>query len=197
MFPLGVLKRKRQPLVFVNLSPEVGITSESGRRFGKITSVDGDAYARIASAKTTGKHYIEFEIVTKAYNMVIGVQNAGNTNKLGFTSGGGNSNDRFGYSAGAYSNLHDKTNNGEFTNFGINWCVAGRCVGVAYDADAGTVAFYTRVSKTDVLVSQGTAFTGVPSGKEPFVFFDSYLSNQGDFRIITPANLPSGYVEWS
>ena len=189
--PLGVGLVASDNALFINLSPSYAETLEDGKLFAALASTTGEAVARINNAKSTGKHYLELEVVAIGYNLILGVQSAGNTNNTNI-----NSSDRYGYSAGNYANKHDKTNNGTYTNFGINWCVAGYCVGIAYDADVGSVVFYTRTLKTNPLTLQGTAFTGIPSGLEVFAGFDSYGGKKAKLRIITPMDLPSGFSEW-
>lgn len=179
-------------LTFINLSPSYAEILEDGKLFAEKTSTTGVGVARINNAKSTGKHYLELEVVDVGYNLILGVQSAGNTNNTNI-----NSSDRYGYSAGAYANSHDKTNNDTYTNFGINWCVAGYCVGIAYDADVGSVTFYTRTLKTNPLTLQGTAFTAIPSGLEVFVGFDGFGGKNPKLRIITPMDLPSGFLEWN
>lgn len=181
---------------FINLTPSYAEILEDGKLLTVKNAITGEGFARINSAKATGKHYLELEVGAIGLNLVFGVQSAGSTFS-NFWGGAGNSSDRYGYSVGTYASRHDKTNNATFTDFGINWCSAGYCVGMAYDADAGSVTFYTRTLKTNVLTLQGTAFTGIPSGLEPFAGFDSYGGRNAELRIITPMDLPYGFSEWN
>ena len=182
---------------FINLTPSYAEILEDGKLLTVKYATTGEGFARINSAKATGKHYLELEVGAIGLNLVFGVQSAGSTNISTFWGGAGNSSDRYGYSVGTYASGHEKTNNDTFTDFGINWCSAGYCVGMAYDADAGSVTFYTRTLKTNVLTLQGTAFTGIPSGLEPFAGFDSYGGRNAKLRIITPMDLPYGFSEWN
>jgi len=197
--PLGVGSSSggSSSALFINLTPSYAEILEDGKLLTVKYATTGEGFARINNAKSTGKHYLELEVVAIGLNLVLGVQSAGSTNNSTFWGGGGNSSDRYGYSAGIYAGGHTKTNNNTYTDFGINWCVAGYCVGIAYDADVGSVAFYTRTLKTNPLTLQGTAFTGIPSGLEVFAGFDSYGGRNAALRIITPMDLPSGFSEWN
>jgi hypothetical protein len=60
-------------------------------------------------------------------------------------------------SYGYYGNNGNKYNNGSAAAYGATF-TSGDVIGIAFDADAGTLTFYKNG------VSQGTAYTGIPSG---------------------------------
>ena len=72
----------------------------------------------------------------------------------------------------AYSSNGQKYNNGSGSAYGASWSTANT-IGIALDLDAGTVTFYKDG------VSQGTAFSSLPTDKTWFFAFGSYGNTGG------------------
>jgi len=105
-----------------------------------------------------GKWYIEHTVNTTNAGMVIGIASASeppSSNYFGSTS------KSYGYAANGL-----KYNNGSGSSYGATFGTVGDIIGIAYNADAGTLTYYKNG------VSQGTAFTGIPA--------DSYYFGQGN-----------------
>lgn len=98
---------------------------------------------------TTGKWYWEQSIVS-GVNMFSGIAkgNMDTSSFIGYIDANG-----WGY----YNSNGYKWNNGSGTAYGAS-VAAGDIVGIAFDADAGTLVFYKNGT------SQGTAFSGLTSG---------------------------------
>jgi hypothetical protein len=124
--------------------------SEGNLKYTNPSVNSGDLVRVSTQAFSTGKWYAEFYRV--GGNLIVGIQK----------SDYDNSNKKLGEDAEGYGFFVDgrKTNNNTFTSYGSSYGV-GDVVGIAYDADLGTLAFYVNG------VSQGNAFTGL-SGE--FVF---------------------------
>jgi hypothetical protein len=142
---------------------------------------------------TTGKWYWEAQITAGGNNMTIGIATSAavlsgdiigrDANGWGYVSGNGN-----------------KWTNGSGASYGATWTV-GDIMGIAFDADAGTLTFYKNNT------SQGTAFTGLTSGPYfPGVSFESttgyvnfgqrafaYTAPSG-FKALVSTNLPTPAV---
>ena len=95
---------------------------------------------------TSGKIYYELTSTYSASGMIVGVTATPSGND--YATAGSNV---FGY----YNANGNKCNNGTGTAYGTAWYTSGQIytIGVAYDADAGTLVFYLNNT------SQGTAFT--------------------------------------
>ena len=98
---------------------------------------------------SSGKWYAEAVWTTTGSTGIIGVALQGYAITDGFAGNGL-------YSYG-YEYSGTKYNNGSGTSYGATW-TNGDAIGVALDLDAGTITFYKNGT------SQGTAFTGLPSG---------------------------------
>jgi hypothetical protein len=99
---------------------------------------------------SSGKYYFEYycdaiNSTTRGWGGIATAQAALN-NYVGVDAYG------YGYSYGASS-----VNNNSFVSYGATY-TTGDVIGVAFDADAGTLTFYKNGT------SQGTAFTGIPAG---------------------------------
>ena len=131
---------------------------------------------------TTGKWYWECYPTTapNTINFLYGISTA----RVNLNSGLGF--DSYGWS---YYKNGDKYTNNVNTAYGASWTL-GDTIGVAFDADAGTLTFYKNGT------SQGTAFSGLTSGPY-FPSTSSYDSNTAYINFgqqpftYTP---PSGYV---
>ena len=116
---------------------------------------------------TSGKWYWEVT-VNSTLSQMHGIQTAttpsyysGATNWIGYDSTG------YGY----FSDSGNKYNNNTSTAYGASYTTAGTIIGVAFDADNGTLTFYKNNT------SQGTAFTGLTSG--PYVPAVSLATTSG------------------
>lgn len=139
---------------------------------------------------TSGKWYWEAQITAGGNNMTIGIANSAavlagdiigrDANGWGYVSGNG-----------------QKWTNGSGASYGATWTV-GDIMGIAFDADAGTLTFYKNNT------SQGTAFSSLTSGPYfPGVSFESttgyvnfgqrpfaYTAPSG-FKALCTQNLPT------
>lgn len=130
---------------------------------------------------TTGKFYCEVTITGNQYSL-LGISDAN------VPAGNGFYQQSRGY--GYYGSNGNKYNTGSASAYGATF-TAGDVIGIAFDADAGTLTFYKNNT------SQGTAFTSIPAGT--YFFCEGNVSNlpQGSFNfgqqpfVYTP---PSGYV---
>jgi hypothetical protein len=119
-----------------------------------ITSSAGAAwYASASTIATTGsgKWYWEASITATNSSQAFAVGIADSS--LGFSANAyiGQSSISWGY-----VNNATKTNNASSPSYGATW-TTGDVIGIAFDADAGTLTFYKNGT------SQGTAFTGIPT----------------------------------
>ena len=130
---------------------------------------------------TTGKFYCEVTISTNQFSL-IGISDANIAATSGFYQGSG------GY--GYYGSNGNKYNNNTNSGYGATF-TAGDVMGIAFDADAGTLTFYKNN------VSQGTAYTGIPAGTYFFAEGNQTSTLGGSFNFgqqpftYTP---PSGFV---
>jgi hypothetical protein len=157
----------------------------------------GTAYCTIGVS--SGKWYWEFtNTSTGASGSCVGVSAAGAT----LSSDAGAYSKGYIYTSGAL-----KANNNSYTSYGDSWNTSGVVIGVAYDADTGTLTFYKNGT------SQGQAFSGIASTTEPYfpVYADASGSNSGSgffnfgqrpfaytapsgFKALNTANLPAPVV---
>ena len=128
---------------------------------GNLNIAYGTASTRTGTSATigmsSGKYYWEISTVTQSgsFEPAIGITNSTLNSSTssgigfypGFTANG------WGYVASD----GNKYNNGTATSYGATW-TSSDVMGVAFDADNGTLTFYKNN------VSQGTAFTGLTSG---------------------------------
>jgi hypothetical protein len=116
-------------------------------------------------AMTSGKWYCEVKYSTITTDVVAGVvYDDGDLSAVSYVGNRAN-----GY---GYEDTGNKYNNGSATAYGASWTTANT-IGIALDLDAGTVVFYKDG------VSQGTAFSSLPSGKTWFFAFNSYGNTTG------------------
>ena len=123
-----------------------------------LTATDSSGSAAWRSRWSTmgiasGKHYAEFTVaysgsasVVTAGAIAIGLHDGGSATYVGQTS------TTYGYFANAA-----RYNNASSTAYGATYA-NGDVIGVAYDADAGTLTFYKNN------VSQGVAYSSIPAG---------------------------------
>jgi len=139
--------------------------------------------ARATFGMSSGKWYWEITITDAAGSPHVGIakQDASLANGQ-FVGASANS---WGYS----NYIGNKFNNGVGTSYGASWTV-GDVMGVAFDADNGTLTFYKNGT------SQGTAFTGLTSGPyfpaaSCYYTNDIYQANFGQRAFAYSA--PSGF----
>jgi hypothetical protein len=118
----------------------------NGNLTALITAVSSKNCFASMPLPTSGKIYYELTSTYSGSGMVVGVTATPSGND--FATAGSNV---FGY----YNANGNKYNNGTGTAYGTAWYTSGQTytIGVAYDADAGTLVFYLNNT------SQGTAFT--------------------------------------
>jgi hypothetical protein len=112
-------------------------------------------------AMTSGKWYFEGTVTGTNTREVIGIVNSSAATT---TYAGGDANG-WGY----FSVNGNKYNNGSATSYGATY-TTNDIIGVAFDADAGSLTFYKNGT------SQGTAFTGLASGTYFFAVSDANAS---------------------
>ena len=110
---------------------------------------------------SSGKWYCEYVPTAGATNLpVVGIalstESPNSAGYVGFTSG----------SYGYYANNGAKLNNDVSTAYGSSYGL-NDIIGIAFDADAGTLTYYKNG------VTQGVAFTGIPAG--------TYFFAEGDY----------------
>ncbi len=137
--------------------------------------------ARSTISMSSGKWYCEVTCSTASDNMLGILSSTENISTLSFP---GNTSTSYGY----YSSNGNKYNNGTSTAYGASY-TTNDIIGIAFDADAGTLTYYKNG------VSQGTAFSSIPSGSYSFGYGNgtsggSFNFGQRPFSY-TP---PTGYV---
>jgi len=132
------------------LDKGAGLTLANGNL--QIVSVTND-FVRSTIGVSSGKWYAEYTQGTGLGMVGIADGNADNTLYLGQNTGG----DGYGY----YSGGTTYTDGAGGVSYGASY-TTGDVIGVAFDADNGTLVFYKNGT------SQGTAFTGLTSG--PYFF---------------------------
>ena len=140
----------------------------SGGNLNIAYGVSGTMLATPATfGMSSGKWYWEF--ITTVSSVVpamslIGITTKSSPNEIGAYPGANASG--WGY----YANTGQKYTNGSSTAYGATW-TTNDVIGVAFDADAGTLTFYKNNT------SQGTAYTGLTSGPYFPVFGDGSGGN--------------------
>ncbi len=137
----------------LNVLKDGGVITSQGNL--KTTGITGNPSILSTKGMSSGKWYCEF-VTTVQYNVIGIVKDsiASLTNHFGVDATG------YGY----YDTGGLKVNNGSFTSYGSSWSI-GDIIGIAYDADAGSLTFYRNG------VSQGVAFSGL-SGEFFFAWGD-------------------------
>ena len=129
---------------------------------------------------TTGKWYLEWTYGSSFNNIGIATSTT-----LVSTTYAGSASTSYAY----YSGTGQKVTGGTSSAYGSAWNTAGVVIGVAFDADNGTLTFYRNN------VSQGTAFSGLTGNQYVFIAGnDSGIAGSANFGqrsfAYTP---PSGY----
>jgi hypothetical protein len=173
------------------LSKQANCTLSNGNLDWTATST-GSVIAQSTIAISSGKWYCEFT-ATSASNM-FGLQRAAGTVATTFI--GGNA-DSWGY----YADNGNKYTNNSATSYGASY-TTNDVIGVAFDADAGTLTFYKNGA------SQGQAYSGLTNGPYTFATGNggstSAVFNAGarpfaytapsGFKALCTANLPAPLV---
>lgn len=142
------------PLVTTNAAPTT--FSEANLRVDFGSSSTGWAHGSIGVS--TGKWYAEFTLTSvSSTNAGVGLKSDSSLNYAGFSA-----------NSYAYENSGNKRTNDTASAYGASF-TSGNVIGVAYDADAGTLTFYKNN------VSQGQAFSGI-TGTNYFVVSDNSTS---------------------
>ena len=156
------------------------------------TTQSSSLIAQSTIAMSSGKWYCEFT-ATSVANM-FGLQRAAGAVATTFV--GGNA-DSWGY----YADNGNKYTNGGNSSYGASF-TSGDVIGVAFDADAGTLTFYKNGA------SQGQAYSGLTNGPYTFALGNggnrSAIANFGQrsfaytapsgFKALCTANLPAPVV---
>jgi hypothetical protein len=130
-----------------------------------VSTLSGDGHYIGTIAVTSGKWYAEFTptfLGAISYIGLVDVSKVAPTAYPNLTA--------FGWT---YLSNGNKANNSTTSAYGASW-VANDVIGVAYDADAGTVTFYKNGT------SQGQAYSGI-TGDIAFCCYDGSSTNYSEF----------------
>jgi hypothetical protein len=133
-----------------------------------VSEPSATTYGSVAStiATSSGKWYCEITATTVGASQFTNIGITSTTSTAGYP---GQTATSYGYQATAR-----KVNNDIGSAYGATY-TSGDIIGIAFDADAGTLTFYKNGT------SQGTAFTGIPSGSYYFVVGDFATSQSSAF----------------
>jgi len=123
---------------------------------GNLTLTGGDKFSISTIGMSSGKWYAEMTVTTVGFESSCGISNQPYSGTYSYVGGILSVGTSYGY---YYSG--SKYTNGTGTAYGSSY-TSGDVIGIAFDADAGTLTFYKNNT------SQGTAFTGLTSG--PYYF---------------------------
>jgi len=155
------------------------------------STVSGWYYQRATVGVTSGKWYWESttSVTSGTYYVLVGLANYSSPNNNGHMG----ANAANVYSYGYASNTGNKHNNGSSLSYGASFQTVGDVVGIAFDADAGTLTFYKNG------VSQGTAYTGVTGQGPYYPAISCYASTAYNNFGATPFkhSIPAGYSPWN
>jgi hypothetical protein len=146
---------------------------------GNLTITGGsNVTAKSTFFVSSGKWYCELVATTFSGNMIVGITSI--FADIGYYIG----QDAYGY---GYASNAVKWNNGSQTAYGASWGV-NDVIGIAFDADAGTLVFYKNGA------SQGTAFTGITGSYSISVSTGTGSTAQINFgQRAFSATAPSGF----
>lgn len=148
---------------------------------------DGNLRANIPNVRaasstismSSGKWYAEF---TLSQTGIVGISKASFSN-IGITSSG-----PFDASGGyGYVTTGNKRNSGADTAYGATW-TSGDVIGIAFDADSGTLAFYKNG------VSQGTAFSSIPNDFYVFSVYGGFGTTNPTYGVANFGQRPFSYT---
>ena len=187
---------------YATLNPLIYGGSISAPTNGNLDVSSSTAYGTIYATigVNSGKWYWEFtNTSTGSGGSCVGISAAGATL----------SSDAGAYSKGyIYCSSALKANNNSYVSYGASWNTNGDIIGIAFDADNGTLTFYKNGS------TQGQAYSGIASTSEFYfpVFADSNGVNSGGgsfnfgqrpfaytapsgFKALCTTNLPTPTIE--
>jgi hypothetical protein len=151
------------------------------------STVAGWTYQRANMGVTSGKWYWESttSVTSATYYVLVGLANYSSPTNNGHMGANAANIYSYGYAA----NSGNKHNNGVSTAYGATFQTVGDVVGIAFDADAGTLTFYKNG------VSQGQAFSGI-TGQGPYypaiaTYASTSYNNFGTVSFKYP--VPAGY----
>ena len=136
------------------------ITLSNGNLDYSHSGITTDCRVLSTVAMSSGKWYCEHTCTITSSLFVIGIALASEIPSVSYIGGTSGS---YGY----YALNGNKYNNASAVAYGSVYGTSGDVIGIAFDASLGTLTFYLNG------VSQGVAFTGIPSG--------SYVFGQGDY----------------
>jgi hypothetical protein len=170
---------------YATLNPLATGGSVSAPANGNLDFSSGSSYGSSLStiAVSTGKWYWEFTKTDSSDGLAVGVAEASIDYSTDFP--------RFAGGA-AYVDQGKKANSNSYPTYGETW-TSGDVIGIAFDADAGSLSFYKNG------VSQGEAYSGLTNGPYVMAVGDtngtnslSGTANFGQMRFKYP--IPSGYA---
>ena len=155
------------------------------------SNVAGWYYQRATVGVTSGKWYWESttSVTSGTYYVMAGIASYSSPTNNGHM--GANAANIYSY--GYASNTGNKHNNGSSLSYGASFQTVGDVVGIAFDADAGTLTFYKNG------VSQGQAYSGI-TGQGPYYpavscYASTSYNNFGTVSFKYP--IPAGYKPWA
>jgi hypothetical protein len=175
---------------YATLNPLIYGGSISAPTNGNLDVSSSTAYGTIYATigVNSGKWYWEFTNTSTGSNgSCVGISAAGAT----LSSDAGAYSKGYIYCSGAL-----KANNNSYASYGASWNTNGDIIGIAFDADNGTLTFYKNGS------TQGQAYSGIASTSEFYfpVFADANGANSGggsfNFGQVSPFayTAPSGFT---
>jgi hypothetical protein len=189
---------------YATLNPLIYGGSISAPTNGNLDVSSSTAYGTIYATigVNSGKWYWEFTNTSTGSNgSCVGISAAGAT----LSSDAGAYSKGYIYCSGAL-----KANNNSYASYGASWNTNGDIIGIAFDADNGTLTFYKNGS------TQGQAYSGIASTSEFYfpVFADANGANSGGgsfnfgqrqwvyaapagFKALCTQNLPTGSITTS
>ena len=173
------------------LSPTNGSTI-AGANMEELTSVANNGGANGTLGMTTGKWYWEMTSGSGNGVAAVGIRNSSGATTT-YPGSDGNS-----YSF--YQGGQKWTNGANQGAYGASWTTTD-VIGVLFDADAGTLAFYKQTGGTGAFTSYGNAFTGITAGtwfpahgdiSGSFATYDYFNFGQRPFNIASQGGVPTG-----
>lgn len=155
------------------------------------STVSGWYYQRATVGVTSGKWYWESttSVTSGTYYVLVGLASYSSPTNNGHM--GANAANIFSYGYG--SNTGNKHNNGSAVAYGSAFQTVGDVVGIAFDADNGTLTFYKNG------VSQGQAYSGITGQGPYYPAIACYASTAYNNFGATPFkhSIPAGYSPWN
>ena len=185
-----------QPPVIVNSPVTWNVLDQGTDQLSKDNNLtafsnnSGWYYQRATVGVTSGKWYWESTttVTSGTYYVMAGIASYSSPTNNGHMG----ANAANVYSYGYASNTGNKHNNGSSVAYGASFQTINDVVGVAFDADNGTLTFYKNG------VSQGTAYTGITGQGPYYPAVSCYASTTYTNFGATPFRYgpPAGYSPW-